>query len=69
VHEVVQEVRRSNLQPMGRNIYVVEEAKSESDAFRSASGDFPPANLPDKRAKNDCIEEDLGEGFRKGMSR
>jgi hypothetical protein len=54
---------------MGRNIDVVEEAKSESDALRSASGNFAPANLPDKRAKNDCIEEDLGEGFRKGMSR
>lgn len=69
MHVVVQEVRRSNLQPMGRNIDVVEEAKSESDALRSASGNFAPANLPDKRAKNDCIEEDLGEGFRKGMSR
>jgi hypothetical protein len=53
---------------MGRNIYVVEEAKSESDAFRSASGDFPPANLPDKWTKNYCIKKDLGEGFRNGMS-
>jgi hypothetical protein len=68
MHVIVQEVRRSNLQPMGRNIDVVEEAKSESDALRSACGDFAPANLPDKRAKNDCIKEDLGQGFRNGLS-
>jgi hypothetical protein len=48
--------RRPNLQAMGRDINVVEKAKRESDALRSAAGNLAPAYLSNKRAENNCIE-------------
>jgi hypothetical protein len=55
------DVEQANLQAMRRNVNVVEKSQRESDTLRGAAGDFAPANFADKRAKYDCVEEDLRE--------
>jgi hypothetical protein len=47
---------------MRGNVNVVEKAERESDAIRGAAGNFAPAYFANKRAKNDCVEENLRGG-------